>query len=195
MKIDFAKMGGLVPAIVQDSDSGAVLMLGYMNEAALERTMKEKKVTFWSRSKQRLWQKGEESGNYLKLVSMESDCDNDAILIQAVPAGPTCHTGAYSCFGPAAGGILRRLFDIIKKRKLEMPADSYTSSLFRGGPTAILEKVAEESDEVIKAAKSEGKQRLIEESADLIYHLFVLLVEEKIDLSDVENELCRRNSQ
>lgn len=190
MKIDFEKMDGLVPAIVQDSVSKRVLMLGYMNEDAYKRTIADGFVTFWSRSKKRLWQKGESSGNKLRVVSVNTDCDGDALLIMAEPSGPTCHTGKVSCFGEGFG--VGDLFKLLQSRKKEMPEGSYTAFLFEGGLEAILAKVEEESLEVLQAARSEGRQRLIEESCDLLYHLFVLLVNEGISFEDIEKELGGR---
>ncbi|NIA31648.1 MAG: bifunctional phosphoribosyl-AMP cyclohydrolase/phosphoribosyl-ATP diphosphatase HisIE [Actinobacteria bacterium] len=191
-KLDFSKLNGLVPAIVQDVGTLEILMLGFMNQEALEKTLEDGKVTFFSRSKNRLWQKGETSGNFLKIVEIKADCDNDSLLILAKPAGPTCHTGNKSCFGKSQFSLLQ-LFQLIKERKKAMPEDSYTSSLFRGGLEKIIEKIEEESEEVVRAAKSEGKQRLIEESCDLIYHLFVLLNNEDISISDIEQELNKRH--
>lgn len=193
--IDFTKQNGLVPAIIQDAKSKAVLMLGFMNKEALEKTLKDNTVTFFSRSKNRLWQKGESSGNYLEVVEIKIDCDNDSLLILANPKGPTCHTGKDSCFGIAIEEkfTLDMLFQIIEKRKKEMPAGSYTASLISAGMESILAKVEEESLEVLQAARSEGPKRLIEESSDLIYHLFVLLSSQNISISEIEDELKRRN--
>jgi len=191
MKLDFEKMDGLIPVIIQDNVSKAVLMLGYMNKEAYDKTLKDGLVTFWSRSKNRLWQKGETSGNTLKVVSINQDCDNDALLIMAEPKGSTCHKGSKSCFGE--NFMLGSLFSLIMNRKEKAPKGSYTASLFEGGLESILAKISEESEEVVQAAKSEGRQRLIEESSDLLYHLFVLLVNEGISLDDIEEELRRRN--
>lgn len=193
-KLDFKKMNGLMPAVIQDSETLEVLMLGFMNEKALDKTISEGLVTFYSRSKERLWQKGESSGNTLSVVEIRRDCDSDSLLILAKPAGPTCHTGEVSCFGKSKFG-LAKLFKLIEKRKQEMPDGSYTASLFKGGQEAILAKVEEESAEVLQAARSEGKQRLIEESCDLLYHMFVLLVAEGVDISDLEEEIGKRHEQ
>lgn len=189
------KINGLIPAIIQDAQSREILMLGYMNQEALDKTLKDKLVTFFSRSKNRLWQKGETSGNYLELVKIRMDCDNDALLIMANPKGPTCHTGQYSCFEKSTNGslTLSQLFSLIEKRKGEMPAGSYTVSLLNGGQEAILAKVEEESLEVLQAARKEGRLRLIEESCDLLYHLFVLLSSQNITLTEIEQELGKRN--
>lgn len=191
-KIDFEKMGGLIPAIIQDSQSLEVLMLGFMNNEALEKTMADGKVTFFSRSKDRLWQKGESSGNFLNVVDMNVDCDQDTILIMAKPEGPTCHRGERSCFGESKFDLLQ-LFQLISERKKEMPSGSYTTSLFEEGLEKILSKVEEESEEVTRAARFEGKQRLIEESCDLLYHLFVLLSNEEIAMEDISQELKKRH--
>ena len=171
-----------------------VLMLGFMNEEAYQKTIKTKKVTFWSRSRKCLWQKGETSGNYLKVVDIKIDCDQDTLLIAAEPQGPTCHTGQYSCFDKKSQNItfLNELFALIKDRKKNMPKKSYTTTLFREGLDKICAKVEEESEEVIRAAKSETKQRLIEESSDLLYHLFVLLAQKEVDLDEVITELAKR---
>ncbi|MDD5055285.1 MAG: bifunctional phosphoribosyl-AMP cyclohydrolase/phosphoribosyl-ATP diphosphatase HisIE [Candidatus Peribacteraceae bacterium] len=197
---------GLLPAIIQDSRSGTVLMLGYMNQAALESTLESGFVTFWSRSKRRLWKKGEASGNTLKIQSICADCDNDALLIRAIPAGPTCHTGKESCFmslqsrrrvpdlRPAdnAYAILDDLIETIRQRSTSKSKTSYTKQLLDGGIAAYGAKVLEEAEEVVRAARSEGKQRTIEESADLLYHLLVLLRGEGIEIDDVAEELRKR---
>lgn len=194
-QLNFAKSGGIVPAVVQDVKTKAVLMLGFMNKEALSKTIKSKKVTFWSRTKKRLWGKGEISGNTLKLISISADCDNDTLLILAKPQGPTCHTGAYSCFGTEKQNgleFMQQLYDLIVSRKKELPKNSCTTSLFNEGLVKILEKVKEESGEVLKAAKKETRKRLIEESSDLLYHLFVLLAQKNISLDDIVQELQRR---
>ena len=192
-KTDWKKGRGLVPAIVQDADTCAVLMLGYMNRAALSKTLKTKKVWFYSRSKKRLWMKGEFSRNILSFVGMDVDCDGDALLIKAKPSGPTCHTGDYSCFGEKETlEIFSELFSVIKDRKKKMPKGSYTSSLFRGGVKRISAKVKEEALEVIQAAKKETKKRLTEESVDPLYHLLVLIAAKGVTLEDVRGEITRR---
>ncbi|OGJ50898.1 hypothetical protein A2335_00640 [Candidatus Peregrinibacteria bacterium RIFOXYB2_FULL_32_7] len=205
----------LLPAIIQDFETKEILMLGYMNKEAFEKTLKEKRVTFFSRSKNRLWTKGESSGNFLDLISSQIDCDEDTILIQVKPHGPTCHTGNRSCFGgtkiPAFAGMtkksagmtknedrmtfLKELFDLIKERKEKMPEKSYTTILFKEGIYKICTKVSEESGEVIKAATKETKERLAEESADLLYHLMVLLVEKDVGFEDVVGVLEKRNEK
>lgn len=191
-KLNFSKLNGLVPAVIQDVETLEVLMLGFMNEEALKKTMACGKVTFFSRSKNRLWQKGETSGNFLNVIDIKLDCDNDSLLVLTKPQGPTCHTGKVSCFGKNQFDLLK-LYQLIKERKKRMPENSYTSSLFDAGLEKILAKIEEESKEVLRAARSEGKQRLIEESCDLLYHLFVLLNNEKIDIVDIAEELDRRN--
>ena len=196
-KINFGKLGGIVPAIVQDAGTNAVLMLAFMNRAALEKTLKTGKATFWSRTKKRLWRKGETSGNELDVLSVSADCDNDTLLVSARPRGPACHTGKYSCFGAAGQGrleFLGELYRTIASRKKRAPEGSYTASLFREGTSKILAKVREESGEVLHAARRESKKRLVEETSDLLYHLFVLLVQKKITLDDITRELKRRSS-
>ncbi len=190
--LNWSKMNNLIPAIIQDFATSKVLMLGYMNQAALDKTLETKKVTFFSRSKDRLWTKGETSGNFLEFVSAQPDCDNDAILIKAKPVGPTCHTGTESCFSNQDFN-LADLYALIKKRKAEMPEGSYTTSLFAAGPDRICTKIAEESGEVIKAATKETKQRLVEESVDLIYHLMVLMAEQGISMAEINHEIHQRH--
>ncbi|MCK9324800.1 MAG: bifunctional phosphoribosyl-AMP cyclohydrolase/phosphoribosyl-ATP diphosphatase HisIE [Bacteroidales bacterium] len=186
----------LLPVIVQDCDTAQILMLGYMNREALEETLKTKLVTFYSRSKERLWQKGETSGNVLQFVSCTSDCDKDAILIRARPKGPTCHTGTQSCFGDeelpveTVGQLIRTITD----RASSGGSTSYTKKLLDGGIEACGAKVLEEAEEVVRAAKEEGEQRTVEEAADLLYHLLVLLQEKEIQLSAVAEELMQRRS-
>jgi len=194
-QLDFDKLGGIIPAIIQDAETKAVLMLGFMDKEALNKTIKSKKVTFWSRTKKRLWEKGEISGNTLEVISIAADCDNDILLVLAKPKGPTCHTGAYSCFGTKKQGgleFLQELYDLLVARKKDLPKNSYTTSLFNQGLVKILEKVEEESGEVLQAARKETRTRLIEESSDLLYHLFVLLVQKNISLNDITQELQRR---
>ncbi|MEK6409057.1 MAG: bifunctional phosphoribosyl-AMP cyclohydrolase/phosphoribosyl-ATP diphosphatase HisIE [Acidobacteriota bacterium] len=198
-EVDFEKMNGLVgvvPAIIQDDFDGAVLMLGFMNAEALERTLEQGLVTFWSRTKQRLWQKGETSGNHLEVVSVDLDCDSDTLLIRARPRGPVCHTGSRSCF-PArrdeeAGRILNQLERIIADRKEKAPAGSYTAELFNAGPQKIGQKLGEEAVELAIAAQYPDVQRCVEEAADLVYHLMVLLAAKGITLQQVEAELANR---
>lgn len=196
---------GLIPAIVQHARSGEVLMLGYMNEAALRRTTESGLVTFWSRSRQSLWQKGETSGNVLRLVEIRQDCDGDALLVLAEPAGPTCHTGEPSCFhrtldGAAVAGrapasqILTQLGDVIAQRAVERPQGSYTVKLLDGGVDRIGKKIGEEAAEVIIAAKNAAPDELRWELADLLYHSLVLLAQQGVPIETVWDELRRRHS-
>ncbi|MFA6523803.1 MAG: bifunctional phosphoribosyl-AMP cyclohydrolase/phosphoribosyl-ATP diphosphatase HisIE [Candidatus Peribacteraceae bacterium] len=186
---------GLLPAIVQDAQTAQVLMLGWMNEEALQRTLKTGFVTFYSRSKKRIWRKGETSGNDLRLVECVNDCDRDTLLLRAIPRGPTCHNGTPSCFANAAElpvetlGLLQRTID---ERAASSRNDSYTCSLLRGGVAACGAKVLEEAEEVVRAAREEGKQRTIEEAADLLYHLLVLQRSQNVTLRDVADELRKR---
>ena len=186
-------MNGLVPAVVQDANDGTVLLLGFMNEEALSQTLNERQVVFWSRSKQRLWKKGETSGNILDLVSIEVDCDQDALLIKAVPRGPVCHTGEKSCFKNADPSVpydvLLRLSAIIQKRKQELPEKSYTTELFRRGLPFIGQKVGEEAVELAISAQYQDRQRCVEEAADLVYHMLVLLEAKEIGMAPVLKEL------
>ena len=194
-QLNFAKLGGIIPAVIQDVETKAVLMLGFMNKGALSKTIKSKKVTFWSRTKKRLWEKGAISGNTLDVISVSADCDSDTLLVLAKPQGPTCHQAIYSCFGiEKQGGLefLQQLYDLLVTRKQELPRNSYTTSLFNKGLVKILEKVEEESGEVLQAAKKESRKRLIEESSDLLYHLFVLLIQKNISLNDIIQELQHR---
>jgi len=195
MKLNFEKLNGLVPAVVQDADNGEVLMVGFMNREALDLTINGKRVTFWSRSKQRLWTKGETSGNYLNLVSIHQDCDEDALLILARPAGPVCHTGSRNCFStqhPFNTTMLEKLEEIVLDRKAHPKESSYTSRLLQEGIAKIAQKVGEEAVELSIAAQYPDKQRCIEEAADLLYHTLVLLAGKEILLSDVYGELENR---
>ena len=197
MNINFEKQNGLVPAIIQDSVTLNVLMLGYMNEEAYKKTVSTKKVTFYSRTRKCLWTKGETSGNYLELVSIKTDCDNDTLLIRAIPHGPTCHTGTDTCWGednkknPVL--FLTELQDFINKRHEEMPENSYTTSLFKDGTERMAQKVGEEALEaVIEAVKGDNK-RLIYESSDMLYHLIVLLTSKGLRIEQVISELAERH--
>lgn len=195
-KIDFKKMGGLIPTIIQNADSKQVLMLGYMNEDALQMTLETKRVTFWSRSRSSLWIKGETSGNFLELTSINTDCDGDVLLIEVKPNGPTCHTGQWSCFEERSDSdILEVLFKLIQSRKEELPEGSYTTSLFQEGLPKISEKVMEEAEEVCRAAREETKERTAEEAADVLYHLFVLLVANDVGFDKVKKVLNLRNKK
>ena len=192
--LDFSKGNGLMPVIVQDSETSAVLMLGYMNRESVEKTIQDKKVTFWSRSKERLWQKGESSGNYLHYVSMEKDCDSDSLLIQAIPEGPTCHTGSYSCFNvqPDKLTILRELEILINRRAEELPENSYTTTLLKSDISLVAQKVGEEAVETVVAGLSQETEKLHEEAADLIYHLLVLLKKRDTNFDGVLDVLAKR---
>ena len=196
-ELDFTKENGLLPVIIQDDKTSSILMLGYMNKEAYDKTIKEKIVTFWSRSKASLWQKGETSGNFLHLVSVHKDCDSDSLLLRTNPQGPTCHTGSYSCFDvePDNLSILAELESVISQRSRDLPEGSYTTSILNGGTLLIAQKVGEEAVETIVAALGENLNRLHEESADLIYHLLVLLHEKGTSLSSVLSVLENRRSE
>jgi len=191
-EINWQKVNNLVPAIIQDSKTSEVLMLGYMNKESLGKTFETKKVWFYSRMKKRLWMKGEKSGNVLEFLKVKLDCDNDTLLIKVRSAGPVCHTGASNCFVSKVDEVFKMLFDVIKNRKNNPKKKAYTTSLFEEGLNKICVKVAEESGELIKAATKESKQRLIEESVDLIYHLFVLFVERGVGLNEISKEILKR---
>lgn len=188
------KQDGLLPAVVQDADTLRVLMLGYMNREALEMTLACRHVTFYSRSKGRLWTKGERSGHVLKLVSIETDCDADTLLIQAHPQGPTCHLERTSCFPDAPGSFLGDLDALIAQRERERPVGSYTTKLFEGGIRRIAQKVGEEGVETALAAVAQEDADLLGESADLIYHLLVLLRARGLSLAQVEDLLRQRHA-
>jgi phosphoribosyl-AMP cyclohydrolase / phosphoribosyl-ATP pyrophosphohydrolase len=193
MNIDFSK--GLVPVIVQDNDSLQVLMVGYMNQKAFDKTQKEKRVTFFSRSKNRLWTKGETSGNYLDVVEILSDCDNDSILIKVNPCGPTCHTGRKSCFGDEdSKGFIYRLEQVIKQRIENDANNSYTNKLYKRGINKVAQKVGEEAVELVIEAKDNNIDLFKNEAADLLYHLLVLLKTKEVKFSDVEEILKSRHS-
>lgn len=193
---------GLVAAVVQDAETGRVLMLGWMNADALEATRRTGRVTFWSRSRRELWEKGVTSGNWLEAVTVDVDCDGDAVLVQAVPHGPTCHTGTTTCWGdqPRAGFAgLDRLWDVIADRAAHRPEGSYTTRLLEQGPEGPGRKVVEEATEVLLAAKDHAAgqaddRRLAEEAADVVYHLLVLLAERNVDPAEVLSVLADRRS-
>ena len=199
--LDFDKDDGLIPAIIQDAESYQVLMLGYMDKDALQKTLEEERVTFYSRSKERLWTKGETSGNYLELVDMQKDCDDDTLLVLAHPQGPTCHTGEQSCFHQKEfkknNGLdfLDDLEKLIINRKKQRPEDSYTTYLFDKGLDKITQKVGEEAVETVIASKNKNKKKFIGEVADLIYHLMVLLVEKGISLKKIIKKLKERHKK
>jgi phosphoribosyl-ATP pyrophosphohydrolase/phosphoribosyl-AMP cyclohydrolase len=193
LRLDWDKQGGLLPAIVQDAATQRVLMLGYMDRAALARTRGTGRVTFFSRRTQRLWTKGETSGNTLELVSIQADCDRDTLLVQARPAGPTCHLGHASCFpGAPASGVLDALDAVIAARDRDRPEGSYTTSLLASGTARMAQKVGEEGVEVALAAVTGGDAALLSESADLLFHLAVLLRSRGLSLRDAVAELARR---
>lgn len=198
MKIDFNKMNGLVPAIVQDALSGKVLMQGYMNEEALAKTQDTGMVTFFSRSKERLWTKGETSGNFLEAVSIAGDCDGDSILIKANPKGPVCHTGADTCWdevNSSKTGFIDQLRAIIKDRKNKPSDQSYTASLFAKGINKIAQKVGEEAVEIVIEAKDDNKELFLGEAADLLFHYLVLLEAKEIELDEVMEVLMQRHQK
>lgn len=197
MDIDFGKCGGLVPAIIQDATTNKVLMLGYMNQEALDKTKETGLVTFFSRSRQTLWTKGETSGNYLKLVDMKIDCDNDTLLVKAIPAGPVCHKGTDTCWGETNESspltFLTQLQDFIEKRHEEMPKGSYTTSLFRDGLNRMAQKVGEEALELVIEATNGSNERMVYEGADMLYHLIVLLTSKGLRIEDLACELRERH--
>ncbi|MDP4267366.1 MAG: bifunctional phosphoribosyl-AMP cyclohydrolase/phosphoribosyl-ATP diphosphatase HisIE [Bacteroidota bacterium] len=198
MKIDFSKNNGLVPVIVQDAETMKVLMLGYMNQEALEKTQKEGLVTFFSRSRQQLWTKGETSGNFLKVKEMMEDCDNDTILVKAIPSGPVCHNGDDTCFREKNNdnlAFLRYLENLINDRKANPQEGSYTCSLFKKGTPKIAQKVGEEAVELVIEAMLSNDVDFRNETADLIYHLLVLLVSRGMPLNDVLQTLKERHSK
>ena len=197
MKIDFEKMDGLVPAIIQDAVTQKVLMLGFMNEEAYQKTLDTKHVTFWSRTRNTLWTKGETSGNFLNLVDIKVDCDNDTLLILAHPDGPTCHTGTDTCWGEENHAnpllFLTELQDFINRRKEEMPEGSYTTKLFKEGINKIAQKVGEEALETVIEATNGTSDHLVYEASDLLYHLLVMLTEKGLRIEEVAQELQKRH--
>jgi phosphoribosyl-AMP cyclohydrolase / phosphoribosyl-ATP pyrophosphohydrolase len=196
MSLDFQKLSGLVPAIIQDNKTNKVLMLGFMNQEAYDKTCREKLVTFYSRTKSRLWTKGEESGNFLDVVSIVSDCDDDTILIKVNPRGPVCHTGSDTCFNetntdPMA--FLKVLQDLIDNRKAIMPEGSYTTKLFNKGINKIAQKVGEEAVELVIEAKDQDDDLFLNEAADLMYHYLVLLTAKNFRIENVIEVLKGRH--
>ena len=198
MEINFDKMNGLVPAIIQDATTRKVLMLGFMNKEAYEKTVETGKVTFYSRTKERLWTKGEQSGNFLNVVSIQNDCDQDTLLIQVHPTGPVCHTGTDTCWGEKNEAnpllFLSELQDFIEKRYQEMPEGSYTTSLFKDGLNRMAQKVGEEALEAVIEAVNGSNERLIYEGSDMLYHLIVLLTAKGMRIEDMANELQQRHN-
>ena len=198
MNIDFEKMNGLVPAIIQDNTTRNVLMLGYMNREAYEKTLATGKVTFWSRSRNCLWTKGETSGNFLNLVDIKVDCDSDALLVRVNPTGPACHLGTDTCWGETNDAnpllFLTELQDFINKRHEEMPEGSYTTSLFKDGLNRMAQKVGEEALEAVIEATNGTNDRLIYEASDMFYHLIVLLTSKGLRIEDIAKELKERHA-
>ena len=198
MDLDFKKLNGLIPAIIQDDQSGRVLMLGFMNDEAFRKTVDSGLVTFYSRTRKKMWTKGEESGNYIHVKEIIPDCDRDTILIKAHPAGPVCHTGHDTCFNePNTGSVsfLSALQDLIHSRKKELPEDSYTSRLFKAGINKIIQKVGEETIEMMIEAKDENDELLLNETADMLYHILVLLSARERDIRDVVAILEERHNK
>ena len=198
MNIDFEKMNGLVPAIIQDNTTRNVLMLGYMSREAFEKTLATGKVTFWSRSRNCLWTKGETSGNFLNLVDIKVDCDNDTLLVRVNPSGPACHLGTDTCWGETNDAnpllFLTELQDFINKRHEEMPEGSYTTSLFKDGLNRMAQKVGEEALETVIEATNGTNDRLIYEASDMFYHLIVLLTSKGLRIEDIAKELKERHA-
>lgn len=198
MELDFDKMDGLIPAIIQDNSTQKVLMLGFMNKEAYEKTVETGKVTFYSRTKERLWTKGEQSGNFLNVVSIQNDCDQDTLLIQVHPTGPVCHTGTDTCWGEKNEAnpllFLSELQDFIEKRYQEMPEGSYTTSLFKDGLNRMAQKVGEEALEAVIEAVNGSNERLIYEGSDMLYHLIVLLTAKGMRIEDMASELQQRHN-
>ena len=195
-QLDWQKQNELIPAVVQNHLTGKVLMLGYMNKAALEKTLETKLVTFFSRSKERLWTKGEESGNTLELIAIDKDCDNDSLLVQVIPNGPTCHLERESCWPDGnAHPFIDNLTQLIVSRKGDDPKSSYTAHLFERGTKRIAQKVGEEGLETALAAATHDKPELIDEASDLIYHLLVLLEDQELSMSDITNNLMLRHKK
>ena len=183
----------LIPAIVRDAETGAILTLAWMNDESLRRTRETGETWFWSRSRNELWHKGATSGNTQRVVHIAEDCDRDALVISVIPKGPACHTGAVSCFDGIPPRMLDRLLGVLRERRETRPSGSYSASLFDKGRDEIAKKVGEEAIEVIIAAKGEGRERMVSEIADLIFHLSVLMTDEGLDWRDIERELARRD--
>lgn len=195
--MDFDKLGGLVPAIIQDDDTNKVLMLGFMNEEAYRKTLDSGRVTFYSRTRKRLWTKGEESGNFLDVVSIKADCDEDTLLIKVNPVGPVCHKGTDTCWGEKNQEdimFLKHLQDFITKRHEQKPEGSYTTSLFQSGINKMAQKVGEEAVELIIEATNGTNERMVYEGADLLYHLIVMLTDKGCSIEDLARELKERHN-
>lgn len=196
--MNFEKGDGLITAVVQDAQTDKVLMVGYMNEEALQKTIAEKRVTFFSRTKNRLWTKGETSGNFLEVENMKEDCDSDALLIKANPTGPTCHTGADTCFNEKNRGkasFLNHLKAVIRNRKETQADNSYTASLFKKGINKIAQKVGEEAVELVIEAKDDDENLFKNEAADLLFHYLILLEAKKVDFDEIIDVLRERHSR
>jgi phosphoribosyl-AMP cyclohydrolase / phosphoribosyl-ATP pyrophosphohydrolase len=196
--MNFDKADGLITAVIQDEQTDKVLMVGYMNEEALQKTIEEKRVTFFSRSKQRLWTKGETSGNFLEVISITEDCDSDAILVKSKPAGPTCHTGADTCFNESNHGkaaFLNHLKGVIRNRKETLADESYTASLFKKGINKIAQKVGEEAVELVIEAKDNDVNLFKNEAADLLFHYLILLEAKNVDFDEIIDVLRNRHSK
>ncbi|HLQ78938.1 MAG TPA: bifunctional phosphoribosyl-AMP cyclohydrolase/phosphoribosyl-ATP diphosphatase HisIE [Terriglobia bacterium] len=186
---------GLIPAVVQDATTREVLTVAYMNDEALRLTLEKGETYFWSRSRQALWHKGETSGNLQKVRALSLDCDNDTVLVEVEPMGPACHTGAYSCFGVNAGfgGTIQELYALVEERRKKRPVGSYTTKLFDEGIDKIVKKLGEEAVEIVIAAKNESRERIVEETSDLLYHLIVTLVAKGVTLEEIKAELVKRH--
>ncbi len=196
MALNFEKMGGILPAIIQDSQTNEVLMLGFMNQESYEKTNAEGRVCFYSRTKERLWTKGEESGNFLNVVEILEDCDKDTLLIKVEPVGPVCHTGTRTCFGEAQLkdlSFLKKLQDLLKSRKEELPENSYTTKLFIAGVNRIAKKLGEEAVELVIEAKDTNDDLFLNEAADLLFHMMILLIDRGYELEDVVRVLEKRH--
>lgn len=195
--IDFSKSDGLVPCIVQDANTSVILMLAYMNEEAYQKSIQEKRLTFYSRSKKRLWTKGETSGNYLNLVEIKVDCDNDTLLAKVNPMGVVCHTGQDTCFNEEnkKAWTIKSLEKLIQDRRANPIANSYTNKLFESGINKIAQKVGEEAVELVIESKDENKELFLGEAADLLYHYLVLLSAKNVSLNDVEGVLAKRHTK
>jgi phosphoribosyl-ATP pyrophosphohydrolase/phosphoribosyl-AMP cyclohydrolase len=196
MSLNFDKLGGILPAIIQDAQTNEVLMLGFMNQEAYEKTLSEGKVTFFSRTKERLWTKGEESGNFMDVVEILEDCDADTLLIRVNPQGPACHTGMRTCFGETVQddlSFLQNLQALLQSRKEELPENSYTAKLFRNGPRKIAKKVGEEATELVIEAMDSDDELFLNEAADLLFHMTILLVDRGYRLEDVVKVLKERH--
>ena len=196
MSLNFDKMGGILPAIIQDAQTNEVLMLGFMNQEAYEKTLSEGKVTFYSRTRERLWTKGEESGNFMDVVEILEDCDADTLLVRVNPLGPACHTGMRTCFGETVRdnlSFLQKLQALLQTRKEELPENSYTAKLFREGPRKIAKKLGEEAAELVIEAMDSNDECLLNEAADLLFHMTILLVDRGYRLEDVAKILADRH--